>query len=172
MITTLNSPLPITQFFYFKRYYVIATPLTYTRAGTLQDISKSSIYRLSKSKSLKDILVRAKVHLNKETQGFMNHTKNRDKKFVSKLWVLIVLNRQGHNRPTYIIRQENLKCSSQNEEYLFTCKTCSKQYTRSTEEFWPATTFEGEKVKQESFNIHFAEVNHNGEENEVNWPNQ
>ena len=32
----------------------------------------------------------------------------------------------------------------------------------------PTTTFEGEKVKQESFNIHFAEVNHNGEENEVN----
>ena len=39
---------------------------------------------------------------------------------------------------TYFIRPENLKCSSENVVYLFTGKTCSKQYTRCTEDFRPS----------------------------------
>ena len=54
---------------------------------------------------------------------------------------------------------------------LFTCKTCSKQYTWSTEDFGPRFNnyrcthriFLKKKVKQESFNDHFSEANHNGE---------
>ena len=74
---------------------------------------------------------------------------------------------------TYFIRTENLKCSSENVVYLFTCKTCSKQYTGSTEDFRPRFNnyrcahrnfLKRKKVKQESFNAHFAEVNHNGED--------
>ena len=38
---------------------------------------------------------------------------------------------------TYFIRPLDLKCSSENVVYLFTCKTCSKQYTGSTEDFRP-----------------------------------
>ena len=38
---------------------------------------------------------------------------------------------------SYIIRPENLKCSSENVVYLFTCKTCSKQYRGSTQNFLP-----------------------------------
>ena len=76
---------------------------------------------------------------------------------------------------TYFIRPESLKCSSENVVYLFTCKKCSKQYTGSTEGFWPSfnnyrcahkNVFKRKKLKQESFNVHFAEVNHN---DEVDW---
>ena len=35
----------------------------------------------------------------------------------------------------YTIRTQNLNCASKNAVYLFTCKTCHKQYTGSTEEF-------------------------------------
>ena len=57
--------------------------------------------------------------------------------------------------------------------YLFTCITCSKQYTGSTEDFWSRfnnyrcpdiNILKGKKVKQESFKAHFAEVNHSVED--------
>ena len=71
------------------------------------------------------------------------------------------------------MRPKNLKSSSENVVYLFTCKSCSKQYTGSTEDFWPRFNnyrsahrnfLKRKKVKQESFNAHFAEADHNGEE--------
>ena len=40
-----------------------------------------------------------------------------------------------HLQSTYSIRPQNLNCASKNVVYLFTCKTCHKQYTGSTEEF-------------------------------------
>ena len=67
---------------------------------------------------------------------------------------------------TYSIRQEILKCSSEYVVYLFSCKTCCKQYTESTEDFRPRFNdyrcadrnfLKRKKVKQESFNAHFAE---------------
>ena len=73
----------------------------------------------------------------------------------------------------YFIRPEILKCSSQNVVYLFTCKTRSKKYTESTEDFRPRFNnyrfshknfLKRKKVKEEPFNAHFAEVNHNGED--------
>ena len=57
--------------------------------------------------------------------------------------------------------------------YLFTCKTSSKKYTVSTEDFQPRLNnytcarrnfLKRIIVKQESFYAHFAEVNHNGED--------
>ena len=74
---------------------------------------------------------------------------------------------------TYFIILEKLKYSSENVVYLFTCKTCSEQYTGSTEDFWSRFNnyrrahrnfLKGKKVKQESFKAHFAEVNHNVED--------
>ena len=74
---------------------------------------------------------------------------------------------------TYFIRPPDLKCSSKNVVYLFTCKTSSKQYTGSTEDFRPRFNnyrythrnfLKRKKVKQESFNPHFAEAEHNGVE--------
>ena len=67
---------------------------------------------------------------------------------------------------------ENLKCSSAIAVYLFTCKTCSKQYRGNTENFRPSFNnyrcahrnfLKGKQVKQESCKAHFAKVNHNGE---------
>ena len=63
--------------------------------------------------------------------------------------------------------------SSENVVYLFTCKRCSKQYTGSTEDFRPRFNnyrcahrnfLKRKKVKKKSFNTHFVEVNHNGED--------
>ena len=74
---------------------------------------------------------------------------------------------------TYFIRLGKLKYSSENVMYLFTCITCSKQYTGSTEDFWSRfnnyrcphrNILKGKKVKQESFKAHFAEVNHSVED--------
>ena len=57
--------------------------------------------------------------------------------------------------------------------HLFTCKTCSKQYRRSTENFrsrfnnfrYAHRNFlKRKKVKQKSFNAYFVVVNHNGED--------
>ena len=79
-------------------------------------------------KSLKDILVRAKVPLVQKNEGFSRceiceYTVSTDS-FKSKM-----------TQRTYFIRQPGLKCSSENVVYLFTCKTCSKQYAGNTEEF-------------------------------------
>ena len=74
---------------------------------------------------------------------------------------------------TYFIRLKDLKHSIENVVYLFTCKTCSKQYTWNTKDFRPRFNnyrcahrnfLKGKKVKQESFNAHFVEVNHNVED--------
>ena len=75
----------------------------------------------------------------------------------------------------YFIRPEILKCSSQNVVCLFTCKTCCKQYTEGTEGFRPRFNnyrcahrnfLKRKEFKEESFNAHFTEVNHNSE---VDW---
>ena len=71
------------------------------------------------------------------------------------------------------MRPENLKCSSENAVYLFTCKTSSKQFTWCVEDFRPRfnnyrcghSNFLKRKIlKQESFNAHFIDVSHNGED--------
>ena len=72
----------------------------------------------------------------------------------------------------YSIRSQNLKWASKNVVYLFTCKTCHKQYTGSTEEFRNIFNnyrcshrnfLRNKKVKEESFHAHFVEVLHRGE---------
>ena len=50
----------------------------------------------------------------------------------------------------YFVRPPDLKCSSENVVYYFTCKTCSKQNTESTEDMpteidMPTETFWKEK---------------------------
>ena len=64
------------------------------------------------------------------------------------------------------IRPENLNCRSKNVVYLISCKTCHKQYTRSSDEFRERfinhrcanrNYRKNMKVKQESFHAHFAD---------------
>ena len=73
----------------------------------------------------------------------------------------------------YFIRPPDLKCSSENVVYPFTCKTCSKQYTGSTEDFRPRFNnyrcahrnfLKRKNLNKSQFNTHFGEVNHNGKD--------
>ena len=123
-------------------------------------------------KSLKDILVRAKVPPLQENEGFCGPCK-KSRCEICKHMAYTISFKSITIQRTYSIRQEILKCSSEYVVYLFSCKTCCKQYTGSTEDFRPRFNdyrcadrnfLKRKKVKQESFNAHFAEVNHNGED--------
>ena len=71
----------------------------------------------------------------------------------------------------YCIELDNWNCRSSNVVFLFSCKTCSKQYTGSTESF--RSRFNNYKsghrnfikrntVKQASFHAHFEDDKHHG----------
>ena len=75
-------------------------------------------------------------------------------------------------KPTYEIRPENINFRSKNVVYLISCKTCLKQYTERLEEFKARFNNyrcahhnyrKNMKVKQESFQAHFADGVHSGE---------
>ena len=53
-----------------------------------------------KAKSLKDIFLRAKVPPVKKNEGYVDHVKNQDVKFVSTWLILIVSSHQQPNSPT------------------------------------------------------------------------
>ena len=121
---------------------------------------------------MKDILVRAKVAPVLKNEGFCGPCK-KSRCEICKHIVSTDSLKSTTTQTAYFIRPTDLKCSSKNVVYLFTCKTCSKQYTGSTEDFRPRFNnyrcahrnfLKIKKVKQESFNAHFAEANHNGEE--------
>ena len=124
-----------------------------------------------KGKSLKNILVRTKVPPLKTEKGFCGPC---DKprcqicKHVTKTHQF----ESSSTKRIYSIRPQNLNCASKNVVYLFTCKTCHKQYTGSTEEFRSRFNnyrcshrnfLRNKKVKQKSFHDHFAEGLHQGE---------
>ena len=82
-----------------------------------------------KGKSLKEILVRAKVPPLKIEKGFCGPCK----KPMCKLCQHITKTHQfelSSMKHIYSIRPQNLNCASQNVAYVFTCKICHKQYTR------------------------------------------
>ena len=83
-----------------------------------------------------------------------------------------ILTKHSSTKCIYSIWPQNLNCASKNVVYFFTCKTCHKQYTGSTEEFQSRFNnyrcshrnfLRNKKVKQESFHAHFAEGLHQGE---------
>ena len=114
----------------------------------------SPVIGFRRVKNSKDLPVRAKVSRVQKNQGFCGPCK----KWRCKICEHIVSNdsfKSATIQRAYFIRPGNLKCSSENVVYLFTGKTCSKQYINLLKE---------RKVKQESFNAHFAEVNHGGED--------
>ena len=59
--------------------------LTYTRPGTRKVFHKIPMIGFRRAKSLKGILVKAKVPPVKKMKGFVHHVKNWDVKFVSIL---------------------------------------------------------------------------------------
>ena len=133
---------------------------------------KVPIIGFRRAKSLKYILIIAKVPPLQKNEGFCGACK-KSRSGICEHMVNTNSFRSTTTQRTYFIRSENLNCSSENVVYLFTCKTCSKQYTGSTEDFRPRFNnyrcahrnfLKRKKVKQESFNAPFAEVNHNGED--------
>ena len=97
---------------------------------------KISIIGFRRAKSLKDILVRAKVSPLQENEGVCEPCKESRCEICEHM-----VNTDSFKSTTtqriYFIRPENLKCSCENAVYLFTRKTCSTQYTESTEDFRP-----------------------------------
>ena len=92
------------------------------------------IIGFKKGKSLKDILVRAKVPPLKTEKGFCGPC-NKPRCEICKHITKTHQFESSSTKRIYSIRPQNLNCASKNVVYLFTCKTCHKQYTGSTEEF-------------------------------------
>ena len=87
---------------------------------------------------MKEILVRAKVPQLQKNEGFCGPCK-KSRCEICKHMVNTDSFKPTTTQRTYFIKPENLKCSSENVVYLFTCKTCSKQYTGSKDV--PTETF-------------------------------
>ena len=97
---------------------------------------KVPIIGFRRAKSLKDILVRAKVPPVLKNEGSCGPCKKSRCEICEHIVSTDNFKSTTTHR-TYCIRPPDLKCSSKNVVYLFTCKTCSKQYTGSTEDFRP-----------------------------------
>ena len=123
------------------------------------------------AKSLKDILVRAKI-TQIQTEGWCGPCKGPRCK-ICKNFVLTRNFTSFVTKRTYEIRSENLNCRSKSVViHLISCKTCHKQFTGSSEEFRARFNNyrrahhnyrKNMKVKQESFHAHFADGVHSGE---------
>ena len=133
---------------------------------------KVPIMGFQRAKGLKVILVKAKVCPVQKNERFCGPCKKSRCETCEHILSTDSFNSKTTQR-TYFIKPPDLKYSSENVVYLFTCKICSKQYTGSTEDFRPRFNnyrcahrnfLKRKKVKQKSFNDHFAEVNHNGED--------
>ena len=93
---------------------------------------KVPIIGFGRAKSLKDILVRAKVPPVLKNERFCGPCK----KSRCEICEHIVRTNSFKSttiQRTYFIRPPDLKCSSENVVCLFTCKTCSKRYIGSTQ---------------------------------------
>ena len=127
-----------------------------------------SIVGFRRAKSLKDILVRAKVaHLEKKKDSCRScgGIKCKIYKHVVTTKTFISFSTQRE----YSIKPNNLNCCSNNVVYLFPCKTCSRQHTGSTETFrsWfnnyksvHQNFIKGNAVKQRPFYGHFEDEKH------------
>ena len=92
---------------------------------------KIPIIGLRRAKSLKDILVTAKVPPLQKNEGFCGPCK-KSRCEICEHMVNANSFKSTTTQQTYFIRLEDSKCSSENVVYFYKCKTCSKQYTGST----------------------------------------
>ena len=117
-----------------------------------------------RAKSLKDILVRAKVAPLEKNKGCCRScggTKNK----ICKHVVTTETFKSFSTKKEYCIEPDNLNCRSSNVVFLLSYKACSKQYTFSTESF--RSRFNNYKlahrnlsVKQASLHAHFEDDKH------------
>ena len=92
-----------------------------------QAFHKVPIIGFRRAKSLKDILVRAKVPSVQKNAGFCETCKKLRCEICEQIVSTDSIKSTTTQR-TYFIRPPGLKCSSENVVYLFTCKKCHKQY--------------------------------------------
>ena len=123
-----------------------------------------------RAKSLKDILVRAKIPQIKN-KGWCGPCKG-PRCEICKQIVPTRNFTSSTTKRTYEIRPENLNCRYKNVVYLISCKTYHKQNTGSSEEFRARFNNyrcahrnyrKNGKVKQESFHARFADDVHSSE---------
>ena len=95
---------------------------------------KVPIILFRRSKSLKDILVKAKV-LPYEKKKSWCRSCECTRCEICKHFVTTKIFRFFSIKSEYCIKPNNLKYRSSNVVYLFLCKACSRQYTDSTESF-------------------------------------
>ena len=127
------------------------------------------IIGFKRGKSLKDILVTAKLRSTDNNDGQC------DKCGSKRCGVCHLIKKtktfSGNNKQ-FKIRGGEFDCNSNNVVYMINCKTCSKQYVGScTTKFrMRVNNYKncykkhqlGQVVPQQSFHDHFAEKNHNG----------
>ena len=110
---------------------------------------------------MKDVLVRAKVSPVLKNEWFCGSCKKMRYEICEHILSIDSFKSTTTQR-IYFIRPSDLKCSSKNVEYLFTCETCSKGDTGNTEDFRSRfnnyrcahrNVLKRKKVKQESFNM-------------------
>ena len=120
-----------------------------------------------RAKSLKDILVITKVAPLEKKGSCRSCGGTRWE--IRKHVVTTETFRSFSTQIEYCIKSNNLRCCSNNVVYLFSCKTCSKQYTGRTESFQsrfnnykpPFRNFIKENTfKQVSFRAHFKDDKH------------
>ena len=87
--------------------------------------------RFKKGKSLKDILVRAKVPPLKTEEGFCGPC-NKPRCEICKCITKTFQFESSSTKRIYSIRPQNLNCTSKNVVYHFTWKTYREQYKGST----------------------------------------
>ena len=95
---------------------------------------KIPIVGFRNAKSLKDILVRAKVAPLEKKEGCCRSCGG-TRCEICKHFVTTETFRSFSTQRGYCIKPDNLNCCSKNILCLFLCKTCSKQYPGSTESF-------------------------------------
>ena len=131
------------------------------------------VVAFKRGRSLKDILVRAKlpsINSNSGGSGLCNSKRCQVCKFVVDTGEFV----SQTNKKTFKIKSASLNCNSSNVVYLFTCKTCGKQYVGSTttkfrtrfnnykqaEKYFNSGNVD--KIQQVSFHEHFHQDNHGG----------
>ena len=124
-----------------------------------------------RAKSLKDILVRAKVPPKEKYEGSCGPCNKTRCQICRRIKRTNTFQSTATKR-FYKIKPQHITCCSENVVYLITCKTCKKQYVGSSVEFRlrfnnyrcaHRNFLKGKEVKQESFHAHYEEIGHNGE---------
>ena len=152
---------------YFLKYtYLLLAP--HREHGKV--FEKVPIIGFRRAKSLKDILVRAKVAPLEKKKGCCRSCGG-TRCEIFKHVVTTETFRSFSIQREYCIKPNNLNCRSNNVVYLFSCKACLKQYTGSTKSFRSRfnnyksahrSFSKGNTVKLASFHAHFEDDKHHG----------